>query len=379
MDGRGKMDSYRELFPVTKEYIYLNHAANSPEPLPVVRAVNQYLSACSCQGTVMADWKHKPTEVRENFARLINCNPANIAFLSNVSAAVNLVAGGLSWKPGDNVVVTRDQFPANVYPWMFLQNSGVEVRFADWQTCGFADSIGRLVDSRTRVVALSWVEYYTGHRQNLADVGILCEEMDIIFVVDAIQGLGVLPLSQPHTGADLIATGGHKWLLGPEGQGAAFISSKLLDRLNPRTYSWRSISDYMNFADYRLDLKPSADRFEAGTPNWPGVMGLGAALELILKVGPGKIAARIKILTQQLIAALEPLTGEILTPRAWTERAGIVSFKPRGMSAETIQERLLERKIVVSARRGAVRVSPHFYNTTAEIDALIATLRSILT
>ncbi len=373
------MEDYRALFPVTDNLIYLNHAANSPEPLPVVAAMQEYLHACSGFGTVMEkEWRDVPGRVRRNFARMLNCPSEGIAFLANVSTAINLVAGGFDWQPGDNVVLGADQFPANVYPWMFLRNMGVEIRFAHWQH-GLMDSLRKVVDKRTRIIAFSWVEYYSGHRHNLADVGILCKEMDIILVVDAIQGLGVLPLSQPDTGADLIATGGQKWLLGPEGQGAAYFSPRLLDRLNPKAYSWRSIREFMNFDDYCLDLKPGADRFEAGTPNWPGVIGLGAALELIFAVGLENIAARIQALTARLLDSLAALPGEVLTPVNWPHRAGIVSFIPAGIPAETVRELLLAKNIVCSARRGALRISPHFYNTPAEIDAVIVALRRLLT
>lgn len=369
---------YRELFPITQEYIYLNHAANSPEPLPVVNAVNEYLCACSLLGTVVeADWMHKPAEVRQKFARLLDCTPSNIAFLPNVSAAVNLVAGGLVWQPGDNVVVTKDQFPANIYPWMFLESAGVEIRFADWQTHGFVDSIKMVTDHRTRVVAVSWVEYFSGTRHNLGDVGALCAQKDIIFVVDAIQGLGAVPLSQGSTGADLIAAGGHKWLLGPEGQGAAFFSSRLLDRLNPRTFSWRSVTDFMDFDSYHLNLREGAERFEGGTPNWPGVIGLGAGLDLILDVGPKNINGKIEDLTKQVLEGLAELPVDVITPCKREQRAGIVTFYPLKIQAEELNLQLSARGIICSIRRGAVRVSPHFYNTAGEIQAVMDALKPL--
>lgn len=367
---------YRSLFPVTKDYIYLNHAANSPEPVPVVAAVRDYLSACSSQGTVMEEaWRPRATQTRTDFALLAGCRPADIAFLPNVSAAVNLVAGGLTWKPGDNVVVTLDQFPANVYPWMFLQAAGVDVRFADWQNHGFADAIRMAVDNRTRVVAVSWVEYFSGCRHNLADVGILCREQGIIYVIDAIQGLGVVPFPDD-IGADLVAAGGQKWLLGPDGQGAAFFSPGLVDMLSPRAFSWRSIEDSMNFDSYRLNLKPGAERFEAGTQNWAGVIGFGAGLRLIQEVGLETIARKIESLTTRLLEKLHDLPVKVITPNDWGQRAGIVTFQPPG-DAEEIRNQLLARGIVCSTRRGALRVSPHFYNTQEEIDFLGSALRSI--
>lgn len=369
------MDSYRELFPVTSKKVYLNHAANSPEPLPVLAAVQEYLTACSNSGTAMeAEWRNKPTQIREGFAQLFSCSPSNIAFLPNVSAAVNLVAGGLAWQPGDNVVVARDQFPANIYPWIFLQSSGVEVRFADWYSQGLTDSIRKLADNNTKVIAVSWVEYFSGHRHALADIGSFCREEDICFVVDAIQGVGVVPLRVNDIGADVVAIGGHKWLLGPEGQGASFFSSRILDKLNPVAYSWRSVQDFMNFDQPAPVVVRGADRFEAGTPNWPGIFGLGAAVKLVLDIGPEYIFDKVFQITNRLMEGLEKLPGQILTPYDRSMRAGIVSFLPQERNADGLVEYLLEKDIVCSARRGALRISPHFYNTLEEIELLIAAL-----
>lgn len=369
------MDFYRELFPVTRKKVYLNHAANAPEPLPVLEAVQEYLTACSNSGTAMeAEWRNKPVQIREDFARLFSCSSSNIAFLPNVSSAINLVAGGLAWRPGDNVVVVRDQFPANIYPWMFLQSSGVEVLFADWHDQVLSDSIRKLADENTKVIAVSWVEYFSGHRHALTDIGSLCKEEDICFVVDAMQGVGVVPLRVNDIGADVVAVGGHKWLLGPEGQGAAFFSSRILDKLNPTAYSWRSVQDFMNFD--RLDpvLVSGANRFEAGTPNWPGVIGLGAAVKLVLDIGPEYIFDKVFQLTNCLLEGLEKLPGQILTPYDRSMRAGIVSFLPQDKNADALVEYLLEKDIVCSARRGALRISPHFYNTLGEVELLIAAL-----
>lgn len=356
----------------------MNHAANGPEPLPVVQAVQRYLQACSEAGTVMEqDWKDVPSAIRNNVARLFNCPSTNIAFLPNVSAAVNIVAGGVTWAPGDNVVVTQDQFPANVYPWMFLQTQGVEVRFVDWHRDGFTQAITDAVDDRTRVVAVSWVEFFSGHRHSLADIGILCKEKDIIFVVDAIQGIGVVPFYLQDVEADVVAVGGHKWLLGPDGQGAAYFSTKLLDRLNPNVYSWRSIDDFMNFDSFRLDLKAGADRFESGTQNWAGVIGFGAAIEIILEIGLDNISKSVRHLTELSLEYSQELPVEILTPMNWEQRAGIVSIRPP-INAEDVRMKLLNRGIVCSARRDALRISPHFYNTPEEIQQLFACLKDVM-
>ena len=373
------MQDYRKLFPVTEELIYLNHAANAPEPLPVTRAVNALLTDASRRGTLMEeDWKHRPDEIRGLVAWLLNCRASQVAFLPNVSAAASLVTGGLDWQPGDNVVITRDQFPANVYPWMFLKNKGVEVRIADWQHQGFARSVLGCINERTRVVAVSWVEYFSGTRHALEEVGDFCRTKGILYFVDGIQGLGFAALDSQRISADIIATGGQKWLLGPDGSGAMFCSDAALDKLSPPILSWRSVENYMKFDQYDLTLKANASRFEGATQNYLGMIGLGAALELLLDVGLNRTESVIGDLVHALLESLESLPVKLLTPREPEARAGIVTFFPNRGSAEGIMTELAKRKIVVSMRRGAIRVSPHFYNTHEEIAALLMALRDLL-
>src|SRR5690554_456034 len=341
--------------------------------------MQEYLAAASSMGTMMEEeWKPKISKVRENAARLLGCSQDNIAFVPNVSSAVNLVAGGLDWQMGDNVVVTSDQFPANVYPWLFLQRLGVEIRFAAWQEQGFLDSIRSLLNNKTKVVAVSWVEFFSGRRHRLTELGILCKKLGIILVVDAIQGLGALPFSLAEVHADVVAVGGHKWLMGPSGQGVAYFSPPVMDKLHPAAFSWRSIKGYMNFDTYHLELKPGAQRFEGGTPNWGGIYSLGASIDLILRLGSQAIATQIKLLSTHLMEALRELPVEVLTPSAWSDRAGIVTFRPQGIRAQDLRQALLARNIVVSARRDALRASVHFYNTLAEVDKFIGHLKEIL-
>lgn len=176
------MERYRRLFPVTERIAYLNHAANCPEPVPVVKAMGDFLAECSQAGIVTEQrWLQLPAIIRNRFARLVNSHPTEVAFVDNVSHAANLVAGGLDWRPGDNVVVASGQFPANVYPWLFLKRRGVIVKLADWQQKGFAAAIAEAIDESTRVVAVSWVEFFSGHRHDLTPVGKICRERGILF------------------------------------------------------------------------------------------------------------------------------------------------------------------------------------------------------
>lgn len=373
------MEHYRKLFPVTDKWVYLNHAANSPEPLPVLEAMQQYLSACSTMGTVTEEsWTSRPTEVRESMAALFGCNVDEVAFVSNVSHAANLVASGLEWHPGDNVVVAKDQFPANIYPWRFLEKRGVEVRYAPWQQSNLAEAVAAMVDKRTRVVAVSWVEFFSGHRHDLATLGRLCRQQDIFLFVDAIQGLGMMAMDVKEMGIDGAAVGGHKWLLGPEGQGAMYISSRWLERLNPPYFSWRSIKDFMNFDNPSPRLRDSAARFEGGTPNFPGIIGLGAGVGLLQQAGLAQVEEKVQALCSRLLAGLGELDVDILTPLDPAQRAGIVSFVPRTKPAGELVADLLEQSIVTCARKNGLRISPHFYNTEEEIDQVLSSLENLL-
>ena len=225
-----------------------------------------------------------------------------------------------------------------------------------------------------RLLSLSSVQFGSGFRSDLVRLGELCRERGVLFCVDAIQSLGCLPLRVEEAAIDFLASDGHKWLLSVEGCGIFFCSRRVLDRLRPRIVGWRSVIDNHDFDSYHLDLQPGAGRFEEGTPNTAGIFALGAAIDLLLELGIEPIAEHVLALTARLAEGLLARGATLLSPRGDGEASGIVSFTIREEPpAETVR-RLRRRRIFVVARRGGVRVSPHFYNSESEVDALLEAL-----
>jgi cysteine desulfurase / selenocysteine lyase len=362
----------REEFPIVERCVYLNHAAVGPIPRRsqrwMERAIEEYL--------VMerGEWAARMARVRALSAALINARPDQIAFIKNTSEGLSLAANGIEWRAGDNVVVHDNDFPSVVFPWQNLAEQGVETRrVAAREGCVLVDDIADAIDGRTRAVAISTVQFKTGFRCDLAAIGQLCRDHDLLFVVDGIQSLGALALDVRACGADVVAADAHKWLLGPSGIGIFYCSDRALERLKVRTVGWLSIKEPFAF-DYRLDLLPDARRFEPGSDNTIGICGLGGTLELIAELGNEAIEARVIGLTELLCEGLARKGYRIVSPRGARERSGIVIFDSERHPTEVLFERLTAARIVVSVRGGAIRVSPHYYNSEDEIAQLLATL-----
>jgi selenocysteine lyase/cysteine desulfurase len=362
----------REEFPIVEKCIYLNHAAVGPIP----RRSQQWMDQAIAEYLVLdrGEWAARTQRVRELSAALINARPDQIAFIKNTSEGISLAANGIDWRAGDNVIVHDNDFPSVVFPWQNLAEQGVETRrVAAREDCVLIGDIADAIDARTRAVAISTVLFKTGFRCDLAAIGQLCRDHDLLFVVDGIQSLGALTLDVQACGADIVAADAHKWLLGPSGIGIFYCSDRALARLKVRTVGWLSINNPFNF-DYQLDLLPDARRFEPGSDNSIGVYGLGGTLELISELGNNAIESRILALTDQLCDGLARQGYRVTSPRRDHERSGIVLFTSDHHPTETLFTRLTAAKIMVSVRNGAIRVSPHYYNTTDEITHLLATL-----
>src|SRR5262245_4844823 len=274
--------AFRELFPVTRQWAYFDHAAVAPLSAPALDALAQWAEDVTQNGVVSAPrWLGRIEQVRQRFAGLLHADPADVAFLKNTSEGIGIVAEGLPWRAGDNVVTAADEYPANVYPWLNLAGRGVEVRRVPSRAgrVELAD-LEAALDGRTRLVSLSYVEFATGFRNDLAAVGELCRRRGVHFFVDAIQGLGVLPLDVRATPLDFLAADGHKWLLGPEGAGILYVRRELDDLLHPVGVGWNSVLGATDFSRIDFRLKPHAGRWESGSLNVGGISALGASLPL---------------------------------------------------------------------------------------------------
>jgi selenocysteine lyase/cysteine desulfurase len=371
------LTEYRHLFPITEEYAYMNHAAVAPYSAPVVKAMDEFNANRHQRGGLdIQKWEDRTEKVRGLIAQLIDAAPEEIAFTSNTSHSLNIVASGLDWREGDNLIGAKTEFPANVYPWLNLQRLGVEVRFAPARDNRIlVKDISALIDERTRLVALSFVEFATGFRNDLKAIGQLCRERGIYFCVDGIQGLGALDLKVTQSPIDFLAAGGPKWLMGPIGAGLLYCRQALLEKLIPIRVGWWGVVDRDDFFRYDSPLRDDARRFEEGSLNFLGIHGLGASLELLLEVGIPQIEERVLGLTDYLIAGLQERGYHITTPIASPqERSGIVCFNHPHHALDDLEQRLKKARVIISKRGQVIRVSPHFYNNEPDIDQLLDAL-----
>jgi len=371
-----KFSTVRRLFPVRRNYVYLNHAAVSPLSKRVAAGLRQQVDEQEEYGGRAEQlWEGRAEEARKEAARLLGSRQSEIAFVKNTTEGLNLFARGIRWKKGDNVVLPRVEFPANVYPWLGLKDEGVRLKFvAERDGRIMLEDIERAMDRRTRVVAISFVEFMSGFRNDLAALGKLCRSRGVYLVVDGIQGVGALRINVRKCMVDALSCGGHKWLLAPQGAGLFYCSSRVLDELKHPMPGWMSVVGWTNYYKFDYKLWPTSRRYESAQKNFLGITGLLESLKLINELGIGDIEKRIIAITDRLCRRLEARGMSVFSPRGKGEKSGIVSFLPGKHKAETVCEHLLGQGFVTAARNGRIRVSPHYYNTFDEIDRLVRAL-----
>lgn len=368
----------RSWFPVTDELAYLNHASVAPISTRVCEALERFAAEASRHGALRYSqfFDTEIERVRERAAALIGATKEEIAFVKNTTEGLGLVATGLDWEPGDQIVTCDLEYPSNVYPWWSLHDRGVEtIQLPSREGRLPLETVARALEHpRVRLLALSSVQYGSGFRCDVEALGRLCRDRGVLFCLDAIQSVGVLPTDVARMGVDFLAADGHKWMLSVEGCGIFYCARHVQDRVKPRVVGWRSVTENWDFDRYHLDLQPSAGRYEEGTPNTPGIFALGAAIDLLHEIGVPAIAERVLGLTGQLAERLEARGAEVVSPRGEDERAGIVAFQWQDEPPKTTAARLHRAGVFVSVRRGAVRASPHFYNDEGDLSRLLDAL-----
>ncbi|MBU8894206.1 aminotransferase [Corallococcus sp. H22C18031201] len=370
------LESYRAEFPVLQEQLYLNHAGVAPTSLRAASAVRGWMEDLVHHGIQHErGWEAHCEKVRGLAARLIGAAPDEVAFVRNTSHGLGLVAEGLDWRAGDEVVVaTSLEYPSNVYPWLHLRDRGVVVRDIETPTGGVTpEAVAAALTSRTRLVAVSSVQFATGCRTDLDALGAVCERAGVLLCVDGIQSVGCLPVDVKKSRAHFLSADSHKWMLGIAGIGILYVARDVLPRVRPVLVGWRSTTDAWNFNRSHFELRPDALKFEEGSAAYTGIYALGAALEMLLEVGMDRISERIGQLVARLDAGLRDLGCDV--GPAPEHRAGILTFLPPGADARALSAWLSERKVAHSVRRGRIRLSPHFYNTPEEVDRLVAWVR----
>ena len=373
------LENIRKEFPVTSEIIFFDHARVAPLPKRVQQVVTAFIDDATRFGTAHYEtWVLELERTRKKFAELINANRDEIAFVKNTSEGISIVANGFDWQMGDNVVIPDIEFPANVYPWWNLKQRGVETRMVkSVEGRVLFDELVKHVDNRTRVISISSVECNSGFRSNLNRLGTFCKEKGILFFVDAIQSLGVLPLDVKKDHIDFLSADGHKWMLSVEGLGGFYISKNVVDRIRPTTMGWGNVVNAENFMDYDFTLQKDAKKFEEGTPNTISIHAFGAALGLLLETGIDNIEKRVISVGNYIIAELNRRNIKIYSSTLLNERSGNISFI-LDKDVSKLYSFMLENKVKLTVRDGLVRFSPHFYNNEDEVLQVFDILDSYL-
>ena len=361
--------AFRELFPVTRNLVYFNHAAVGPLSVRACEAMERHARDQRDHGALhWRDWYAEYDKLRESLAKLIGATPGEIAILKNTSEGLSFVAEGMRWREGDNVVTTAMEFPSNWTPWKNLASRGVECRMANAPT---AQDIEPLLDERTRVVTVSSVAFHNGFVADLNAIGALCEKRNIRFCVDAIQSVGVLPLDVKAAKIDFLAADGHKWMCGPEGAAIFYVAENRLDDLVVLENGWMNIDRKQKFIGCGTELLPNARRFEAGSLNTNGIYGLRAAVDLLLEIGIETIEEQALAVTSQLANGLQEIGWQVQS-----YASPIVGATPPSVEKSLLwfHRRLEEERIVCAPREGMLRFSPHFYNDAGEVGRVLEVL-----
>ena len=371
-------DQLRALFPVTARFNYLNHAAVSAPPTPTINAIQRYLADVSQNGSVnFKDWLATKERTRRLLAEILGAQPEQVAFMRNTSDGLSTVANGLKWRPGDNLVTFRNEFPSNIYPWLRLRDAaGVEVRMCE-ERDGRIDleELISSIDERTRVVAISHVQYASGFRADLQRLGRAAREHDALLVVDVIQSLGVIPLNVESELVDVAAGACHKWLLTPEGVGYLYLSDRARSRIQPTLVGWVSVPNPDDYNNFQQGWNAGTLAWETGTGPTGLIHGLEESLKLLTQVGIKNIQEHLEGLTDHLCDRLQDSAFEIVSSRRPEEKSQTVCIRARsGFTPMNLYSHLMKEKIVTAPRGDRLRISPHLFNTLDEIDDLIEVL-----
>lgn len=371
-------EQLRALFPITERAIYLNHAAVSPPPTRTIEAVQSQLRDVAENGSLnYRSWTAVKEQARKLAAEMIGARPEQIAFMRNTSDGLSTVANGLPWAPGDNLVTFRKEFPSNIYPWLRLSDVfGVEVRMCEERDGRIdLDELIGLIDPKTRVVAISQVQYASGFRADLERIGRAARAHDALLVVDVIQAMGVTPTSVVAELIDVAAAAGHKWLLTPEGVGLLYLSDRARERLEPTLVGWRSVPDPEDYGDFKQGWNRGALAWETGTGPSALIHGLEASLRLLVETGVGRIANHLEQLTDYLCERLQSRDYQIVSSRHTSEKSQILCIRNQaGISSMALYAHLKTRNIITAPRGDRLRVAPHLYNTFEDIDELVKAL-----
>jgi selenocysteine lyase/cysteine desulfurase len=369
--------SWREQFPVTASYAYLDHASVGPLSRPALDTMTGSLASQASRGSLDHPQLHEMAEdARGRFATLIGTSPRQIAYVPSTSAGISMIASGLDLKAGDEVVAPAIEFPSAVLPWVLLGEKGVVLRRIPCQDGQV--SIDALLDAcnrRTRVISTSWIQFSSGFRLDLLALGDACRKRGIFLVIDGMQGVGALDIDVGSLPIDALVTQSYKWLLGPQGVGWLYMSERLSAATGLTAAGVRTREPRESYFDHALQPRDCVARFESGILDFHAIGGATASQGLLMDVGMSAVEDAVIELGDRLRAGLSRMgCGVLGGAKTSGLRSQIVAFKHPRRSAQECVDALLARGVVTSVRENHVRVSPHFYNTPPEIDLLLSVL-----
>jgi len=367
----------RDDFPVKRQWVYFNNASIGALSTEVVAAVTGFLVDVQDHGRLhYPDWcRYADTTIKEQVGALIGADVAELAFVKNTTEGILIVANGLDWRSGDNVIIADIEYPSNVYCWMNLARRGVAIKWVKARAGRILlEDIDAAIDARTRLVSLSAVQFSNGFRLDLERLGALCQSRRVLLNLDAIQWVGALPLDLRRCHVDFLSFGGHKWLLAPIGTGIFYCRGDAMHHIHPHNVGYHSVDKSEDHMDYELVFRANAGRFEEALVNFPGIWGLEAAVQLHLALGPDNEERYILGLNALAERGLEGKGYQIVSPRGKGEISGILSFRHPSVPPERIAERLHAAKVQLAIRGGNLRISPSVYNDETEIGRLLEAL-----
>lgn len=371
----------REEFAQTDGLKYLNHAAVAPWPKRTKEAVVAFAHENITYGASRYHlFNEKEDCLRRQIKELINAPSIDdIALLKNTSEALSVVAAGIKWNQGDNIVTSGEEFPSNWIPWDAQKKHGASLRKVDIRVPRPEQVLMEACDNRTRVLTISSVQFSSGIRLDLELLGDFCKANNILFCVDAIQSIGAHSIDVQTIQADFVMADGHKWMLGPEGLALFYANEAVRDELNLYQHGWHMTSTPDDYDMQSWQPAKSARRFEPGSNNLLGVHALSASLSLIEELGMADIETELTTRVSYLMDKLAEIDRiGLITPAVPRQRAGIVAFRVAGADQRELHRQLLENRVVCAHRGGALRFSPHYYTTTRIIDETLYILKSII-
>ncbi|MBV8812986.1 MAG: aminotransferase class V-fold PLP-dependent enzyme [Verrucomicrobia bacterium] len=370
----------QRFFPITKSKIFMAHAAVTALPGPVAEAMNRFIQKCSEDFSDFSETLSLINQTRDSAGRLLHASPDEIALLGPTSLGLSLFANGIAWHPGDEVICYLDDYPANVYPWINLREQDVSVRFVEPAVMGeiTVETVQRLLTPKTRLVALASCNFVSGYRIDIDSIGKLLRERNVLFSLDAIQTLGAFPTTVEYV--DFLSADAHKWMLGPAAVGVVYVRKECFDLCRPTLLGAWNIKCPGFTAQDHIEFQESAQRYEPGILNLPGIAGMKAAIDMLLEVGIEKIAERIGVIRERLIKGAETLGFELLGVRDNPACiSGIATLSHPTRDLPSLAKKLAENRIICSPRQDRkgkhyIRFSPHFYNTEHEVDRVLEAL-----